>query len=228
MLRSCGSAATSYGRVMHMRSLLARLVRSPRTILHLAVDRIVAPLWLRLLGVEVGAGCRFEGLPMVSLADGARITLGRDVVIWSREGSSGGIAHPTILAALEPHSSIVVGEGTGISGASIVARRRVEIGRRVLIGAGAGIWDTDFHSLDPAQRRVHATRDAACAAVQIEDEVFVGARTLILKGVTLHSQAVVGAGAVVTKDVGAGAIVFGNPARVVGTVRRINQGERGS
>jgi len=208
-----------------MRSLLARVVRSPRTLLHLAVDRIAAPLWLRLLGVDVGGGCRFEGLPIVALARGGRITLGRDVVIRSRRDTAGGVSHPTILATLEPHSSIVVGDGTGISGASIVARRGVAIGRRVLIGAGADIWDTDFHPLDPEQRRVHATRDAACAPVCIEDEVFVGARTLILKGVTVGSQAVIGAGAVVTKDVRAGAIVFGNPARVVGTVHRVVQGE---
>jgi acetyltransferase-like isoleucine patch superfamily enzyme len=200
-----------------MRRLLIRVVRSPRTIVGLLVDRIVVPLWLRLLGVHVGNGCRFAGLPIVHLAPGARIVLGTGVVINSRRDSNpGGVAHPTVLAALEPHSSIVIGDGTGISAASIVARGEITIGCRVLIGIGACVWDSDFHPLDAEQRRRHATNGAAGAPVRIEDEVFIGGRSLILKGVTIGSGAVVGAGAVVRNDVGAGAIVAGNPARVVG------------
>jgi acetyltransferase-like isoleucine patch superfamily enzyme len=217
-----------------MRRLLARVVRSPRTIVVLLVDRILVPLWLRVLGVQVGSGCRFAGLPIVHLAPGARIMLGTNVVINSRRDSNpGGVSHPTILAALEPHSSIVIGDGTGISAASIVARRDIAIGCRVLIGIGACVWDSDFHPLDHEHRRLHATRGAACAPVRIDDEAFVGGRSLILKGVTIGAGAVVGAGSVVRADVAAGAIVAGNPARVVGmadwsgvaaTVRRTLQG----
>ena len=53
--------------------------------------------------------------------------------------------------------------------------------------------------------------------VFIEDDVFIGARAMVLKGVRIGKGAVVGAGAVVTKDVPPNAIVAGNPARVVGT-----------
>src|SRR3990172_1557669 len=109
-----------------MRSLLLRIARSPRTIVLLLVDRIVVPLWLRLLGVRLGGGCRFAGLPIVRLAPGARIILGNNVVINSRRDSNpGGVAPPPILAALEPHSCIVIGDGTVISAASIVAPRAI-------------------------------------------------------------------------------------------------------
>jgi len=191
------------------------------------VDRLLVPFWLRVLGVRVGRRCRFSGFPSITLARDARITLGDEVVVNSRADSNqAGLPHPTILAALEPGSTIAIGSGTGISGASIVARSSVIIGNRVLIGAGACVWDTDFHPLDPEERHVHATRGAASAPVRIEDEVFIGARSLILKGVTLGSQAVIGAGAVVTKQVDPGAIVAGNPARVVGTVRAVVPGRR--
>jgi len=190
------------------------------------VDRLLVPLWLRLLGVAVGRRCRFCGFPHVRLAQGASITLGDDVLINSRsDGNPAGLPHPTILAAVGPESAIVVGPGTGISGASIVPRSAVTVGARVLIGAGACVWDTDFHPLEPEQRRVHATRGAASAPVQIGDDVFVGARALILKGVSIGPRAVVGAGAVVTKPVPAGAIVGGNPARAIGRVRAITRGE---
>lgn len=49
----------------------------------------------------------------------------------------------------------------------------------------------------------------------LEDDVWVGARVIILKGVTIHEGAIVGAGSVVTKDVPAYSIVGGNPAKVI-------------
>ncbi len=121
----------------------------------------------------------------------------------------------TVLSVLSPGVSIILGDGVGLSGVSVVAQKGVEIGANTLIGSGAIIWDTDFHPLDPEQRRVHQTQGAASAAIHIGRDVFVGARAMILKGVTIGDGAVVGAGAVVTKNVAARAGVVGNPARVV-------------
>lgn len=209
-----------------LRVLVRRIVRGPRSLFFLLLDRVLTPAWLGVLGVQMGRRCRFRGLPLIRCAPSARVTLGDDVVIYSRSDSNpAGIAHPTILAAVGQHSTIVVGDGTGISGASIVARRAVTIGSRVLIGAGACVWDTDFHPLDSDLRRVHQTRYAGSAPVQIGDDVFVGARALVLKGVSVGARAVVGAGAVVTKDVAPDTIVGGNPARVLGVVQARLKGE---
>jgi acetyltransferase-like isoleucine patch superfamily enzyme len=183
------------------------------------VDHLLTPAWLQLLGVQYGKGCRFRGLPIVKLARGAQIRLGANVSVNSRADSNpAGIPHPTILATLSSESSITIGDRTGISGASITARRRISIGSDVLIGAGACVWDTDFHPLDPAQRLVHQTSGAVSKPVTICDGAFIGGRALILKGVTVGKDAAVGAGAVVTKDVRPGDVVCGNPARVVGSV----------
>ncbi len=208
-------------------ALVLKAMRSPRTLTFLLVDSFLVPVGLRLRGVRVGRGCRFCGFPLITLAPGARITLGDGVVLNSRPDSNpAGLPHPTILAALTPGSAITIGSGTGISGASIVASSSVTVGRRVLIGAGACVWDTDFHPLDPERRRVHATRGATSAAIHIDDEAFVGARSIILKGVTIGAGAVVGGAAVVTKDVVPGTIVAGNPARVVGAVAADSAGAR--
>jgi acetyltransferase-like isoleucine patch superfamily enzyme len=166
----------------------------------------------------MGTGCSFAGLPVITRAPGADITLGNRVRILSRfDSNPAGLPHPTILAALTDESAIVIGEETGISGASIVARSTITIGRHVLIGAGACIWDTDFHPLAPDQRQQHPTRHALTAPILIDHDAFIGARAMVLKGVTIGWGAVVGAGAVVTKDVAPCDIVAGNPARVVGS-----------
>lgn len=200
-------------------SMLARLIRGPRTVTALLYDRLWVSVWLKANGVSIGRNCRFAGRPLIKIGPGAHIRLGNNILINSRYDSNvAGLPHPTILAAVGDHSYIDIGDGTGISGASIVARLGITIGKRVLVGAGACIWDTDFHPVDPASRREHQTRGAKCAPVVIEDEVFIGARALVLKGVTVGRGAVIAAGAVVAKDVAPGDIVAGNPARVIGSV----------
>jgi acetyltransferase-like isoleucine patch superfamily enzyme len=174
---------------------------------------------LRLLGLDIGSGCRFNGLPIVTIARGAKIKIGKNVLLNSSETSNSvGLPHRVILDARTSESVIEIGDHTGISGASIVAQTSVKIGRHVMIGGGAGIWDTDFHPIDLQKRLEHPTRNAKSAPIVIEDGAFIGARAVILKGVTIGRGAVVGAAAVVSKDVKPGEIVAGNPAKVIGHI----------
>ena len=199
-----------------LNKLFIRAVRSPKSICNRVYNSMLVPFWLRLIGVKIGAGCRFTGLPIVSIARGAGISIGDHVLINSSETSNSvGLPHRTILDARTPGSIIDIGDYSGISGASIVAQTSVTIGRHVQIGGGAGIWDTDFHPIDPDMRLEHPTRGARSAPIRIEDEVFIGARAVILKGVTVGYRAVIGAAAVVSKDVKPAEIVAGNPAVVV-------------
>ena len=103
-----------------------------------------------------------------------------------------------------------------MSGATIYAQTLVRIGNGVMIGAGASIVDTDFHPLAAGRRR---EQPAAGRSVPIEigDECFIGMRAIVLKGSRIGRGAVVGAGSVVAGSVPEGAVVAGNPARVVGS-----------
>lgn len=105
-------------------------------------------------------------------------------------------------------------------GARIGIRNVVNVESGVFIGRGTEIsWDvqildTDFHVMvrsDGLSRR-------KTAPIVIGQHVLIGARAMILKGVTVGDGAVIAASAVVTKDVPAKAVVAGNPARVVGSV----------
>ena len=91
---------------------------------------------------------------------------------------------------------------------------RIVIGDNCLIGPHTCIFAIN-HPLDPDARR---TGVAKGAEVHIGDDVWIGGNCTILPGVTIGSGAVIGAGSVVTSDVPAGAVVVGNPARVVKTV----------
>jgi acetyltransferase-like isoleucine patch superfamily enzyme len=170
---------------------------------------------LRHAGVEVSASAKTMGLPIVSRNEGSRIVIGDDVVLCSASRWTAlGVAHPVVLRTLRAGAVLDIGRGTGISGGSFCAAVSVRIGERCLIGADVLVADTDFHSIDPGQRQM-GREHAGCSPVHIGDDVFIGARAVILKGVRIGNGATVGAGAVVTRSVPAFAIVAGNPATIV-------------
>ena len=118
-----------------------------------------------------------------------------------------------LLQARDAGSVIRVGAGSTFSNnVSVIATRWVTLGRDCLIGDGVLIVDSDFHHLDPGKRR---DPDPPSAPVEIGDNVWIGARAVILKGVTIGLGSVVAAGAVVTRSVPERTVVAGNPARSI-------------
>jgi acetyltransferase-like isoleucine patch superfamily enzyme len=181
--------------------------------------RLAALPYIRLMfglhGLGWGRRWRILGMPIVQRYRGSQIALGDGLELRSwRSSYPLAPIHPVVLATRTAGALIQIGRDVAMTGATLVAAERISIGDRVLIGANATIVDTDFHPLDPTERR----RDilaGAHAAVTIEDDVFIGMHSLILKGVRVGAGSVIGAGSVVTRDVPAGAVVAGNPARVI-------------
>ncbi len=89
-------------------------------------------------------------------------------------------------------------------GTQIFCRQAVSIGAGTAIGFGCLITDTNFHTLDG---------DASPRPVLIGDNVWLGAGVIVLPGVTIGENAVVGAGSVVSRDIPAGQLASGVPAR---------------
>jgi acetyltransferase-like isoleucine patch superfamily enzyme len=123
--------------------------------------------------------------------------------------------HPVILCTWQVGAVLNVGANFAMTGGTLCAAERITIGDHVAVGANTTIIDTDFHPLDPAERRANSSAGKT-APICIEDDVFIGMNCLILKGVTLGQGCVIGAGSVITRDVQAGVIAAGNPARVIG------------
>lgn len=94
-------------------------------------------------------------------------------------------------------------------GTSIVSGSHVKIGDDCLIGTHVMVMDCDFHRVDDKGW------DTSGKPIVLETGVWLGNRSIVLKGVTVGEGAVVAAGSVVTKDVAPHTVVAGNPARVV-------------
>jgi len=101
-----------------------------------------------------------------------------------------------------------------MSGGAICSAQSVTIGEGTLLGANVVIADTDFHPIVPEGRR-YSHADVAVAPVTIQENVFIGMNSLILKGVVIGANSVIGAGSVVTKSIPANVIAAGNPCRVL-------------
>jgi maltose O-acetyltransferase len=116
---------------------------------------------------------------------------------------------PVDLAAWE-NATLEIGGGTFLNfGVSISAAERITIGEGCLIGNYVVIMDTDYHDL-----RDH-TAPGKSAPITIGDNVWLGTRATVLKGVTIGSNSVIGAGSVVTSDIPERSLAFGVPATVI-------------
>jgi acetyltransferase-like isoleucine patch superfamily enzyme len=115
---------------------------------------------------------------------------------------------PGVRLECWPGALIRIGNGTYLNrNVEVVAAQLVTIGHDCKIARDVIIMDTDQHAMPSGE--------LLARPVSIEDRVWIGARAIVLKGVTVGHDAVIGAGSVVTKDVPAGAVVAGTAARVI-------------
>lgn len=173
----------------------------------------------RQKGISQSGSIECYGLPIIKLSANSQIIFGTGITLHSDSNHTAlGVSHPVILRTLVPGASISIGDETGMTGTTICSVRAVTIGKRCLIGADVVIADTDFHPIAMEGRRYKGFAEATSRPVEIEDDVFIGARAIILKGVKIGTGSVVGAGSIVTTDVPAGVVVAGNPAKFVSKI----------
>jgi len=122
---------------------------------------------------------------------------------------------PSVLRTLAPGAELQLGDGVGMSGTVVCAGKKIIIGEKTIIGSGAVLFDNDGHE-PAADGSWPAEYVKSARPILIGRGVFIGARSIIMKGVQIGDGAVIGIGSVVTRNVPPNSIYFGNPAREIG------------
>lgn len=174
---------------------------------------------LRFQRINFGENILFNGRPIFRIGELSNVTLGSNLVFsnHSKYNMVGLGKRCSIYVAKQ--AKLIIGDNCGLSGVSIYCSTNINIGKYVNIGGNVSIWDTDFHPLEFQARRIHKHSEILEAPITIGNDVFIGANSIILKGVNIGEKSIVGAGSVVTKNIPANQIWAGNPAKFI---RNIN------
>lgn len=161
--------------------------------------------YLRAKGCKIGSQCMliirgelFVGKNVLLLSDGIDIFCRTKVIV-------------------EKGAILKIGDNTGLSQSSIFCNKNIIIGSNVKIGAGCLIFDSNFHSLEYLKRRDNGVdkNDAIKSPVYIGDDVFIGARSIVCKGVHIGDRSIIAAGSVVVNDIPEDCMAGGNPCKVI-------------
>ena len=158
-------------------------------------------------GVVINGRLRLYGKGKLFLSDGVKINS------RYRNNPIGGQTFSSIY--IKENAIVSIGQETGMSNVSIYSAKGVTIGAHTKIGGSVKIYDTDFHSLCYEDRMDRETDHPKMAEVKIGNNVFIGANTIVLKGVMIGDRSIIGAGSVVTKNIPEDEIWGGNPAKFI-------------
>lgn len=191
---------------------------------------------LLFLANGIHYGQNMQVFDKIYLLSKGKVTIGDDFLF-----TSGDSINPICrnirgaMCTMEKESKIVIGDRVGISSACLWAKERITIGNDVNIGGDCLIMDNDAHPIDYMQRRGSYAKGLkselgkeagqkayyeaiGTAPIQIDNDVWIGARCIILKGVHIGARSIIAAGSIVTKDIPADVIAGGNPCRVIKTL----------
>ena len=167
-------------------------------------------------GVHIGKDCRFYGsVPSLQFPKNANVEIGAHFIM--RTGKRNGIDGEQSRIYVSEGAKLKIGNNSGMTNTTIQCLQEIVIGDNVNIGARCLIMDSNFHSTDWRDRmdRRKDTLMKHNAPVHIGDVVFIGARSIICKGVTIGDHAMIAAGSVVVTNVPANEVWGGNPAKFI-------------
>lgn len=180
-------------------------------------------LYFSILGIEYGSNMQIpnkiyiSGSGIIKIGDDFRFTSGDNLnpICRNIRGS---------IHTANKEASVIIGNRVGISSSCIWANRSIIIGDDVNIGGDCLIMDNDAHPHNYVYRRrsyfMNLNKEdipkiIPTSPIIIDNDVWIGARCVILKGVHIGSRTIIAAGSVVVKDIPADCVAGGNPCKVI-------------
>jgi acetyltransferase-like isoleucine patch superfamily enzyme len=197
-----------------MKPLRASLagVAAVRAILAVRFWSLIARVRLRAHDARVGRRLSVRGPIHLHCHRTGTIRIGDDCRIQSGFAGNpvGGGSRMAIWVG--PGGRLTLGDRVGLSNSTIVCMSSVSIGDDTFLGGGSRVYDTDFHSVNASERGRPGNPGTRAAPVVIGRSAFVGGHSIVLKGVEIGEESVIGAGSVVRSGVGPREVWAGNPA----------------
>lgn len=196
--------------VQYLRDIQSKCARDSKLSLHrvlhksfrYAMELLTARIYL-MGATKVGTFPRTCKKPRIE--NWGTLMIGDEIIITSKNV-------PAELAVMD-NAKLIIGNHVRINyGVSICATEEIHIGDRSRVGPYTMIVDSDFHDVYKRNSRPKSE------PVFIEEDVWIGAKVSILKGVRIGKGSIVGTGAVVNRSVPPFTIVAGVPAKPVGTI----------
>ncbi len=200
-----------------MDNIIRLFLKLFRLIIGLRTQLVIAIYGLIFKNLKMGDNIKFKGTPFIR-AFGKTI-LGDSLIFNSKTQYNTVGLYKNCSIYVANHATLHIGSFTGFSGVSLHCEKAITIGKYCKFGGNVCIWDTDFHSLNYVERQKLIDSDIKSEPIVILDNVFVGANSIILKGISIGENTIIGAGSVVSKNIPSNEIWAGNPIRFI---RKIN------
>lgn len=175
-----------------------------------------------MMGVQYGRNMMVFN--KIYLIGNGHVIIGDNLVFRSGDGLNALSRNIRGILFTDAHGHIQLGDNVGISSACLWSKSKITIGNNVNIGADSLIIDTDAHPHNYVERRRDFKSNVGelayekympAAPIVIDDDVWVGTRCQILKGVHIGARSIIAAGSVVTNDIPADVVAGGVPCRVI-------------
>lgn len=182
-----------------------------------SIDWRLGRIQMRLLKISFGKNMIIQGKLYFNVGLNANIHFGENCCIKSGRGLN--VLSKNVRSSLrvEDNATLMIADNCRFSSVCLWSHKSILIGNNVNVGADSIIMDSDAHSLSYEHRRDVSLdmQNKVSKEIVIEDDVLIGARCIVLKGVTIGARSVIGSGSVVVNDIPSDCVAAGNPAKVI-------------
>lgn len=184
------------------------------------------------LGIKFGKNLKVMDCLYIKKSNSSIISIGDNFTFSSGGGYNPISSNIKGYLRLDNNAVLLIGNNCGMSSSVLWVKESMVFGNNVKIGGGTLLMDNDCHSLDYRHRNgsmrgdqgeLIDSKNAKSSPIVIEDDVLIGARCIILKGVTIGARSIIGAGSVVSKSIPSDCIAAGNPCKIIKRINKYDQ-----